>query len=203
MDLVYLGLLILAYLTGSIASAILVCRLLTLPDPRIAGSNNPGATNVLRIGGTKAALLTLVGDIFKTALPIMLAWQLGYSAVDTAWLGVCSLIGHCFPLYFSFRGGKGVASMLTVITLVYPPFMLLSLTSWLLGLFTFRRSSIASMITAIIIPVFANNFSPDLLLPFSSLSGVVFIRHRKNIANLIQGKEPIIGKGLVDKTTAN
>ncbi|TQV87709.1 glycerol-3-phosphate 1-O-acyltransferase PlsY [Aliikangiella coralliicola] len=194
MDLGYFSLLIIAYLFGSISSAIIVCKLLTLPDPRIVGSHNPGATNVLRIGGTRAAVATLVGDVIKTALPLLLAAYLDYSSEHLAWIGVCALLGHCFPLYFSFKGGKGVASMMAVITLVIPPFCILAIGSWLISAWTFRKSSVASLITAIIIPIFTYQFYPQLLLALTSLSVVVLLRHRINIVNIIQGKEPLIGE---------
>ena len=194
MDLGYFSLLLIAYLSGSVSSAILVCKLLTLPDPRIVGSHNPGATNVLRIGGSKAAIATLTGDIVKTILPILIAIYLKYSAEHLAWIGVFALLGHCFPIYFSFKGGKGVASMMAVISLVLPSFSLLAIGSWLISAWTFKRSSVASLTTALIIPIFAHNFHPELLLALSSLSTVVLLRHRTNIANIIQGKEPLIGK---------
>jgi len=193
MDLVYSALLVLAYLSGSISSAILICRLLTLPDPRIVGSHNPGATNVHRIGGSKAALATLIGDVVKTAAPISLAIWLDYSALMVSWVGVCALLGHCFPIYFRFKGGKGVASMLAVLLLIVPRLSLLAIVSWLIIAWSFRRSSVASIITAIIVPCFAYRFTPDLFLPLSALAAVVVLRHRTNIANIIQGKEPIIG----------
>jgi len=194
MDLIYLSLILLAYLSGSIASAVLVCQLMTLPDPRIVGSNNPGTTNVLRIGGRRAAIGTLVGDIVKTALPLLLAFEFNYSIAEVAWLGVFSLLGHCFPLYFSFRGGKGVTSMLTIISLTLPPLALLAIGCWLISAWAFQRSSVASMMTALVIPIFANQFYPELFLPLAFLSAVVFIRHRVNIANIIQGIEPMIGR---------
>jgi len=165
---------------------------MTLPDPRIFGSFNPGATNVLRIGGHKAAIGTLFGDILKTALPISLALQLDYSARDSAWLGVFSLLGHCCPIYFSFKGGKGVVSMLTVIVVVLPPLAFLAIGSWLISFWAFHRSSVASLITALIIPIFVSQFYPTLLSPLSALSAVVYLRHKTNIANILQGKEAII-----------
>ena len=193
MDIIYIALLVLAYLSGSISSAILLCRLLTLPDPRIVGSHNPGATNVHRIGGAKAAFATLVGDIIKTAAPISIAIWLDYSSFQVSWVGVCALLGHCFPVYFRFKGGKGVASMFAVLLLVMPRLSVLALVSWLIVAWSFRRSSVASIITAIIVPSFAYRFAPELFLPLSALSAVVVLRHRTNIANIIKGKEPLIG----------
>lgn len=194
MDLIYIALLILAYLSGSISTAIILCRLLTLPDPRIVGSHNPGATNVLRIGGNKAALATLIGDMLKTGAPIALAFWLGYSIESTSWIGVCALLGHCFPIYFRFKGGKGVASMFAVLLLIVPRLSLLALISWIIVAWSLKRSSIASITTAIIVPFFAYHFTPNLFIPLSALSAVVVLRHKTNIANIIQGKEPIIGK---------
>ena len=193
MDSFYYTSLIFAYLSGSISSAIIVCRLFGLPDPRTLGSNNPGATNVHRIGGKNLAILTLAGDFFKTALPMVVIYKLDYSRQASLWIGIMAVIGHCFPIYFAFKGGKGVASMITVISLVIPPFAILTLGTWLLSAYTFGRSSVASIVTCIVIPTYSYHFEPKSLLPLCALSAVVLIRHRTNIANLLQGKEPIIG----------
>ena len=195
MEITYSALLLLAYLSGSISSAILVCKLLTLPDPRIVGSQNPGATNVYRIGGNGAAIATLCGDLLKTALPIYLAIWLDYSLFQVSWVGVCALLGHCFPIYYRFKGGKGVASMFAVLLLIIPRLFLLAVISWIIIAWSFRRSSLASIVTAIIVSIFAHQFSPGLFGPLSALAAVVVLRHRKNIANMLQGKEPIIGTG--------
>ncbi len=192
MDSIYLILLIFAYLSGSISTAVIVCRLMTLPDPRIVGSHNPGTTNVLRIGGHAAAIATLSGDIIKTALPILLAIELNYPDPQVAWLAVFALIGHCFPIYFGLKGGKGVASMLTAIILVVPPLTMLSIGCWVISAWTFKRSSAASLLTALVVPIFAIQYYPELVLPLTALSSVVFIRHRANVVNIIQGKEPVI-----------
>jgi acyl phosphate:glycerol-3-phosphate acyltransferase len=194
MDLIYLTLLIVAYLLGSISSAVLVCRIFTLPDPRIVGSKNPGATNVLRVGGKRAALATLLGDIIKTLTPLLAAAELNYPNADLIWIGVASLVGHCFPIYFSFKGGKGVATLLTVVIISLPKLSLLMIGSWLICFWSFQRASVASLISCVILIIFCHQFFPQLLLPIYSLCAVVFIRHRSNIANIIQGTEPIIGK---------
>ncbi|MCW8999707.1 MAG: glycerol-3-phosphate 1-O-acyltransferase PlsY [Kangiellaceae bacterium] len=193
MDLLFIALLTFAYLSGSISSAVLVCRLFTLPDPRIVGSKNPGATNVLRIGGRSAAFATLLGDILKTALPIGVSFWLGNSHTSLLWIGAAALFGHCFPVYFKFEGGKGVASMMTTVILVTPQFALLALGCWLISAWTFKRSSVASLITAFVLPVYASQFAAELLLPMASLSAIVLLRHRKNVENIVRGQEPIIG----------
>ncbi|MET1254567.1 glycerol-3-phosphate 1-O-acyltransferase PlsY [Aliikangiella maris] len=194
MDLTYISLFTFAYLSGSISTAIVVCRILTLPDPRIVGSHNPGATNVHRIGGTKAAILTLFGDMLKTVFPLVAAIYLGYStAFELIWLGVSGLLGHCFPVFFRFKGGKGVASLFAILIITVPDLSLIALTCWLIIVWSFRRSSIASIATAIIIPIFAYQFHSVLFIPLLFLSAVVVLRHKRNIANIIQGKEPIVG----------
>jgi len=193
MDLFFSLSLVFGYLAGSISSAIIVCGLFGLPDPRTQGSHNAGATNVHRIGGKWLGFLTLLGDFLKTALPMFLVYKLDYGREASLWVGVTAAIGHCFPIYFSFRGGKGVASMMTVISLVISPFAILIIGTWLLTAYTFGRSSVASILTSLVIPFFGFHFKPELFVPLCALSAVVLIRHRSNIANLLQGKEPIIG----------
>ena len=193
MDIQYISLLILAYFSGSISSAVLICRLLTLPDPRIVGSKNPGATNVHRIGGKLAAFATLLGDLLKTAVPILVAIYFEYSPIAVCWIGVCALLGHCFPIYFRFKGGKGVASMFAILILVVPKLSPLAIGSWIILAWSFQRSSVASIITAVVVPTFAYHFEPSLFPPLTALSAVVVLRHRNNFANILAGKEPIIG----------
>ncbi len=193
MDLIFGFSLVAGYLAGSISSAIIVCRLMGLPDPRTQGSKNAGATNVHRIGGRWVGFLTLLGDFLKTALPMLLVYKLDYGREASLWVGVMAVIGHCFPIYFSFRGGKGVASMMTVVGLVITPFAILVVGSWLLSAYTFGRSSVASLLTSLIIPFYGYHFKPELFIPLSALSAVVLLRHHRNIANLVSGTEPLIG----------
>lgn len=194
MDYFYLSLILLAYLSGSISSAILVCKLFTLPDPTITGSNNPGATNVLRIGGRKAGIATLIGDVAKTLVPIFIGKWLGYGEWYLLWLGTGALIGHCFPVFYKLKGGKGVACFMTLIILILPTYGALALGTWLISAWTFQRSSVASIVTAIVLPVFVYHYAADLLLPISAVSSVVLIRHRKNLERIVKGEEPIIGQ---------
>jgi len=199
MDLFFFLSLIFAYLTGSISSAIIVCRLFGLPDPRTLGSNNPGATNAHRIGGKWVGFFTLFGDFLKTALPMILVYKLDYGREASLWVGVVAVIGHCFPIYFGFRGGKGVASMMTVISLVISSFAILTIGTWMLTAYTFGRSSVASLLTSIVVPFFGYHFKPELFLPLCALSAVVLIRHSSNIANLLQGKEPLLESPSIPK----
>jgi glycerol-3-phosphate acyltransferase PlsY len=192
MDLFFAFSLVFGYLAGSISSAILVCKLFGLPDPRTQGSHNAGATNVHRIGGKWAGFLTLLGDFLKTALPMVLVYKLDYGRPASLWVGVMAVIGHCYPIYFSFKGGKGVASLMTVVSLVISSFAILTIGTWLLTAYTFGRSSLASLLTISIIPVFGYHFKPELFIPLCALSAVVLIRHSSNIINLFRGSEPPI-----------
>ena len=116
----------LAYLLGSMSFAILLSRLTGNPDPRMSGSGNAGATNMLRLAGKKLAILTLLGDLCKGLLPVLLAYQLGCTLQQQAWIGACAVVGHMYPLYFRFRGGKGVATAAGMLLGLYPPAALLA-----------------------------------------------------------------------------
>ena len=115
MDILDIILIIIAYLIGSLSSAIIVCKLMGLPDPRGEGSGNPGATNVLRFGGKKAAAITLLGDTLKGLLPVLLAKYLDITILGIALVGLAAFLGHLYPIFFEFKGGKGVATMLGVL----------------------------------------------------------------------------------------
>ena len=118
-----------AYLLGSLSFAILLSRRTGNPDPRMSGSGNAGATNMLRLAGKKLAILTLLGDLCKGLVPVLIAGVIGLSLQDQAWIGVCAVIGHLFPLYFRFRGGKGVATAAGMLLGLYPPAALLAISA--------------------------------------------------------------------------
>jgi glycerol-3-phosphate acyltransferase PlsY len=185
----------LAYLLGSISSAIIVCRLMGLPDPRTQGSNNPGATNVLRIGGKKAAALTLFGDMLKGLIPVLLA---NLMEVDTAILGATALaafLGHLYPLFFGFKGGKGVATALGVqFGLGWQIGGLVALI-WLFVAKVLNISSLAALVCMALAPLIVWYFrpAPELVLTQLVISVILFWRHRSNIRNLISGAEDKIG----------
>ncbi|MGK9451890.1 glycerol-3-phosphate 1-O-acyltransferase PlsY [Acidithiobacillus caldus] len=180
-----------AYLLGSIASAVLVARALRLPDPRQHGSGNPGATNILRLGGKRAAALTLVGDMLKGLVPVLAARGLGLDGWPLALVALAAFLGHLFPLYFGFRGGKGVATALGVL-LAYVPLLGLSvLLTWIV-VFAWRRvSSLAALVATLIAPLLAWAFA--LPLPAKSLvltlAILVLWRHRSNLSRLLRGEE--------------
>lgn len=191
-------LVLMAYLLGSISFGVLASRLFHLPDPRSYGSKNPGATNVLRSGKQGAALFTLVGDVGKGWAAVVLARYLG-SGVDvdaTALTGLAVFLGHLFPIFLGFKGGKGVATALGVL-LGFDPWMgLLSAAIWITVAVVWRISSLAALAAAALAPIYALFF-----LGLDQRTAVVFImsllliwRHKSNIESLLSGTEPRIGK---------
>jgi len=184
-----------AYLLGSISSAIVVCRLLGLPDPRGEGSGNPGATNVLRIGGKKAAAITLIGDMLKGLLPVLLAKLLGASLTVQALVAVAAFLGHLYPVFFGFRGGKGVATALGVLLGLHWPVGLLTIATWLVIAKVFRISSLAALLSLLVTPLYVWWLIPDrsLIIAVIFMVALLFWRHRSNIRNLMQGTEGRIG----------
>lgn len=187
--------LLLAYLLGSISSAILVCRLMGLPDPRTQGSQNPGATNVLRIGGKKAAAITLLGDMLKGLIPVLLAKAFGFESLALSLIALAAFLGHLFPLYFRFKGGKGVATLLGVSLGLTWPLGLALIATWLLVAFAFRYSSLAALVMTAAAPFYTAYFMD---LPSALVMGVMalllIVRHRGNIEKLMKGTESKIGK---------
>ena len=181
----------LAYLLGSISSAIIVCRLMGLPDPRTQGSNNPGATNVLRIGGKKAAAITLLGDALKGLLPMLVAHALNATPLILALTGMAAFLGHLYPVFFGFKGGKGVATALGVQFGLYWPIGLSIATIWLFVAKVMNVSSLAALIAMALAPLVVWWFwpAPELIIMQVVLSIILFWRHRSNIQNLLSGKE--------------
>ncbi len=192
-----LGLLLIAsaYLIGSVASAIVVCRIMNLPDPRSGGSGNPGATNVLRVGGKTAAAVTLIGDMLKGLLPVLLARALSNELVVAA-TALAAFIGHLYPLYFRFKGGKGVATAFGAAAGLSLPLMLAMAVAWLLVVAATRYVSLASMIAVGVSPVvaFALALHPATFVALSAMAGFIIYRHRANIARLRSGTESRIGE---------
>ncbi|WAH59343.1 glycerol-3-phosphate 1-O-acyltransferase PlsY [Pseudomonas silvicola] len=180
---------ILAYLLGSLSFAIVLSRVTGNPDPRMSGSGNAGATNMLRLAGRKLAILTLLGDLCKGLLPVLVARLAGLDLQDQAWVGLCAVIGHMFPVYFHFQGGKGVATAAGMILALYPPAALLAVAVWALTFWLTRTSSLASLIaTPLTLPLLAWQ-EPQALLPMSVLTLLIVWRHRGNLRDLFAGRE--------------
>jgi len=194
-DFVFSFALLAAYLCGSIASAVLVCRLMKLPDPRTKGSQNPGATNVLRIGGRKAGLLTLLGDMLKGFLPVLAAKLYGFDNLSLSYIALLAFIGHLYPIFFRFKGGKGVATFLGTLFALCWPLGLTLVSVWLGVASTLRFSSLAAIVMSLCAPFFAWYFlGTQCALVISVMSLLMLIRHRQNIRNLIAGTEHRVGK---------
>lgn len=181
----------LAYLCGSVSSAIIVCRLMGFPDPRGQGSGNPGATNVMRIGGKKAAAITLAGDAIKGLLPVLVAKMMGEETAILASVVLAAFLGHLYPIFFGFKGGKGVATALGVSLGINWLFGLAVLSTWLIIYKLSKISSLSALIAAILAPVYAWAILHNSLLTatFSVLSILLLWRHKKNIQNLLAGNE--------------
>ena len=190
------GLIVFAYLLGSIASAILICRLFGLSDPRSEGSGNPGATNVMRLHGKKAAILTLAGDVLKGVIPVLLAKVIGSSDLIVALCGLAAFFGHLFPLFFKFKGGKGVATLIGVLFATHWLLGLAYISSWTITALIFRYSSLSALIAAALTPLYSwfilENMS--FLICHSIMVILLIWRHRSNIQKLIAGTEGKLGK---------
>jgi acyl phosphate:glycerol-3-phosphate acyltransferase len=184
-------LILFAYLLGSVSSAIIVCRLMDLPDPRTRGSNNPGATNVLRIGGKKAAAITLVGDSLKGVIPMVAGHLLDVGPAVLAGIGLAAFIGHLYPVFFGFRGGKGVATALGVQIGLFWPIGLSVAAIWLFVAKVIKISSLSGLVSMALAPLIVWVFWPEKVLIGMQLiiTGLLFWRHRSNIRNLITGTE--------------
>ena len=190
---------LLAYLLGSVSFAIVVSRVAGLADPRSFGSKNPGATNVLRGGNKGAAAATLMLDAFKGWLAVWLAATFGYrfgiADSGVAAVALAVFVGHLYPVFFAFRGGKGVATALGVLLAIAWWLGAATLATWLVIVFFFRYSSLAALVAAVFAP-----FYYALLVGFDGYTGAILVmsllviyRHRRNIANLLAGKESRLG----------
>lgn len=184
-----------AYLTGSVSAAIITCRVMGLPDPRSSGSKNPGATNVLRLGGKKAAIITLLGDLFKGLLPVLAAQLMQLDMIIIALTGLAAFLGHLYPVFFGFKGGKGVATALGVYFGLYWLAGLLFVVVWLVIASISRISSLSALTATLFIPVFFYyiNESPWVVGTTSLMAILIFWRHRSNIRNILDGKEKHLG----------
>jgi acyl phosphate:glycerol-3-phosphate acyltransferase len=185
-----------AYLLGSVSSAIVIARLFGLKDPREVGSGNPGATNILRYGGKKAAILTLLGDVLKGAVPVLIAHALGADSVILALTMLAAFLGHVFPVFHGFKGGKGVATAFGALTAMNGWVGLALVGSWLVMAVTTRYSSLSAITVSVLAPVYVWVFtrSPALILATGIMALFLLWRHRSNIQKLLVGTETKIGR---------
>lgn len=183
-----------AYLLGSISSAVLLCRLLRLPDPRNMGSNNPGATNVLRIGGKKAAIAVLLCDMLKGTIPVWGSYYLGIDPILLGLVAIAACLGHMYPIFFHFKGGKGVATALGAIAPIGLDLTVLIILTWVSVAFLFRYSSLAALVTVLLAPFYTWLIKPQYTLPVAMLCCLIVFRHHQNIKRLLAGTEPKVGE---------
>ncbi|CAH1193484.1 putative glycerol-3-phosphate acyltransferase [Vibrio harveyi] len=203
MDALALIMTMAAYLLGSISSAVLICRLLRLPDPRKVGSNNPGATNVLRIGGKGAAAAVLLFDMLKGTIPVWSGYFLDIDPIILGVIAIAACLGHMYPIFFHFKGGKGVATALGAIAPIGLDLTGLVMLTWLSVALLFRYSSLAALVTVLVTPFYAWMFKPQYTLPVAMLCCLIVFKHHQNIRRLLSGEEPKIGeKKLVEKNSA-
>ena len=199
MGIVDILVVVLAYLLGSLSFAVIVSKAMGMADPRSYGSGNPGATNVLRSGKKKAAILTLLGDALKGLVAVVIAKCLldaGHITEATvAWVSVAVLVGHMWPVFFGFKGGKGVATAVGVLFALSWPVALICTIVWLIMAFGLKISSLAALVATVLSPILAWYFIDESSWCWAVLviAVLVLYRHKSNIQNLLSGKETKIG----------
>ena len=185
-----------AYLLGSLSSAVITSRLMSLPDPREEGSKNPGATNVLRLGGKQAAIITLLGDLAKGLIPLAIAKALAAPPPVLAVVGLAAFFGHIYPVFFGFKGGKGVATAGGVFFGYSWLAGLAVMLTWVIVAFITRISSLSALVAAALAPVYIWFMvrSPELVIASAIMGAILFWRHRSNIQRILRGEESKIGR---------
>ncbi len=183
-----------AYILASISSAIIVCHLFGKGDPRQQGSGNPGATNVLRIAGPFAAILVLIFDILKGTVSVYAAFLFGVDPISIGAIAIAACLGHMYPVFFKFKGGKGVATALGCLISMGFNLAILLLGSWILVVIISGYSSLAAIITVILAPIYTLFFKPEYLYAVLMLSILIIWQHRDNIRRLLHGEESKIWK---------
>lgn len=182
----------LGYLFGSVCSAVIVSRIFSLPDPRIAGSQNPGATNVLRLSGKKYAAIVLLADLLKGLFPVLLAKALGAGPITVSFTCLAAVMGHMYPIFFGFNGGKGVATAIGALLGFHFIVGVMVIVTWLLVANLTRYSSLASIISIVLAPLYSLLIIGrlDIFPPLFFIALFVLYKHRNNITRLIDGEEP-------------
>ena len=178
-----------AYLFGSLSSAVVISQLFGLPDPRTAGSKNPGATNVYRLGGRIPALLVLVMDILKGTIPVYGSYFLGIEPIMLGVIAIFACLGHIFPLYFGFKGGKAVATAFGAMLPIGLDLAGLLILSWVAVVFFAGYSSLGALIAVSLAPLFTFLIKPLYTVPVAMLSLLIILRHKDNITRLLAGNE--------------
>ncbi len=180
-----------AYLIGSLSSAVVLCKVAGLPDPRTQGSGNPGATNVLRFGGKKLAATVLIIDVLKGVIPVLIGRLLGLDQVLLAAIALLAFLGHLYPVFFQFKGGKGVATALGAFLALSPLLSLAGLMTWLVVFLISRISSLSAICAALLVPVYSLWLIDSVMARWLilTISLLLVWRHRSNIQRLLSGEE--------------
>ena len=178
-----------AYFIGALNGAILLCKIKRWPDPRLHGSKNPGATNILRLHHAQAASLVLIFDLLKGTLPVYLAYLMNIPPFAIGFVAIATCLGHIFPPYFGFKGGKAVATGLGTLLPLGMDMTGLLVMTWLITIALSGYASLAAIVTAIAAPIFIEFIRPEFTLPVLMLSCLIILRHISNIHRLISGKE--------------
>ena len=187
----FLSAIIIGYLVGSICSAVIVCRIFDLPDPRLQGSKNPGATNVLRLAGKEYAAIVLLADMLKGFLPVLLAKALDAGPIILGFTCLATVIGHMYPIYFKFKGGKGVATAIGALLGFHFMLGVLVIVTWLIVAKLTRYASVASIVSMVLAPFYSLYAvgNENAFLPLAIITLFVLYKHRENITRLQDGKE--------------
>ena len=187
--------LLFAYLLGSINSAIIVCYIFKLPSPRSIGSGNPGTTNVLRIGGKIPAAITLIFDILKGLIPVIIAKEITHNDLLIAFVSLYAIIGHIFPIFFDFKGGKGVATLIGALFGFWWVSGLVFIVIWLIIATITRYSSLSAIVATIVasISIFFVDNDFIITIPFLIIAIIILVKHKDNIKRLINKQEDKIG----------
>jgi acyl phosphate:glycerol-3-phosphate acyltransferase len=180
---------VVAYFFGGLNGAILLCKLKGWPDPRTRGSKNPGTTNILRFHHAQAASVVLIFDLLKGTLPIYLAYYLGYSPIGIGLIGMAVCLGHIYPPFFHFKGGKAVATGLGALLPLGMDITGLLIVTWLFTIAVSGYASLAAIVTALAVPFYVEHIKPEYTLPVIMLSVLIIFRHISNIRRLLTRKE--------------
>ena len=189
MSLFALFYMLLSYLLGSISGAILLCRVTGLPDPRTSGSHNPGATNVLRIGGRWIALAVLIFDILKGMLPVWLGYYLGLTQFELGMVALAACFGHIFPIFLPLQGDKSVATTFCVTAHLPWGAFFFTLDTWIVVFLISGYSSLSAVVTALLVPLYVWWFKPEFTFPVALVCCLLIYRHHENIQRLWRGQE--------------
>jgi len=182
---------LLGYLIGSISSSIITARMMNLPDPRSLGSGNPGATNMLRTGNKKAAGITLVGDLLKSLIPLLAARALNADILVLCMVGLATILGHMYPVYYRFTGGKGVATTVGALTGIYWPLAAIWIIGWLVTARLSGYSSLAALVATTLTPVASMALNQHAIVTMTCVFIAIIVawRHRSNVTRLLNGQE--------------